>query len=785
MTRPHITAICPVYGRVKLLQDAIACFLKQDYAAKSELIVLNSFTKQILSGDFPENVRIFNLTERPKSLGECRNEAIKLAYGEIIVTWDSDDLFLPHYLSSIAAQYKPGIDWVWMSKQFYAEKFRIKEVMQGQLNSVSFTKSAWRKVGGYDQLTVGEDRNFVGKLTAQTKGVKVPVLPKDIGFIYSWGNDTYKTSGYGLDKDGQMPAYERIAHEVRQAVYRNQEPTGRINLVATLAHDPVKMANDFLQARGLLVEKKNSVCIVELGRFGDIVNILPIAKHIHDTYGKPHFMVSHEFASVLEGVSYVTPYIVDLPNDALNEAMQIARREFKYVVQTQIWGKNYTQQKLCRSYNEESWRMGGFWNRFEDKSMRPLFDLRDKEREKAIVGKLSMPDKPLLLVNITKSVSSPFPPGEELLKLIIERCGSEYEIIDMGRFYAQHIFDVIGLMDAAAALVSIDTALLHFAAASDVKTFAIVNNVPWAGSILRGNQLERLGYDNVKSFPLNVAGNIIPLLKGNYIQPTKIFPPLPQISPLQTPPTRRIFHCVERHEETNPTEAIRKKSALESWDVLYNTKGVVPCHLWEPYPRNAKRLGDKRPLPFLKDVLGKALDQAGDDDIIFWTNDDNILHPDLADLLMFHCSVYDVCTSRRMEFRKNPFPKQADLVPEEYARLGEHHIGRDLFAATKRWMVNHWNYSIPDIVLGEPLFDLHLAAMVRLHFGYKSDRNSLLNDNIFPCELPVGYVSHIFHTPKWTQEREMTKGRRLNSDLFRQFVAHNNLPLKFTAQGDI
>lgn len=769
---PKISCICPTYGRSHRLRESLACFLNQDYPNR-ELVIVNSFKKQVFSGEFP-NVKIINLPDRPKSLGECRNIAVRESTGDIIVVWDDDDLFLPHYLSSIAAQYKPGIDWVWMSKQFYAEKFKIKEVMQGQLNSVSFTKAAWEKVGGYDQLTVGEDRNFVGKLTAQTKGVKVPVLAKDIGFIYSWANNSYKTSGYGLDKEGQMPAHDRVAHEVRQAVYRNQEPTGKITLVAELAHDPVKMANEFLQARGLLVDKKNSVCIVELGRFGDCVNILPIAKHIHDTYGKPHFMVSREFSSVLEGVSYVTPYIVDLPNDALIEALAVAKREFKYVVQTQIWGKNYVQQKLCRSYNEESWRMGGFWRRFEDKSMRPLFDLRDKEREAALVKKLSVTGKPLLLVNVTNGVSSPFPSGSALMEKIRNHFG-HYEIINMAELKCGKIFDILGLMDAAQCLISIDTSLLHFAPATNVPTIAIVNPNPWAGTVQRSlNEVCRFDYRQVAAS--------FDVLLGTIPNPQKH--PLPDFKPLQTPPARKILHCVERHEDNNPTETARKKSAWDSWDVLYNTKGVVPCHLWEPYPRNAKSLGDKRPLPFLKDVLAKALDQAGDDDIIMWSNDDNVLHPDLADLLMFHCSVYEVCTSRRMEFRKNPFPKQADLVPEEYARLGEHHIGRDLFAATKRWFVAHWD-EIGDFVLGEALWDLAIASLVRLHFGYKSDRNSLFNDNIFPCELPPGYVSHIFHCPKWTQETNITNGRRRNSDLFKTFSVNNNLPLTFNNSGDI
>lgn len=492
---PFISAICPVYGRVRLLEEAIACFMLQDYQGKHELVVLNSFPRQTLLGmTFPPNVRLINLPARPGSLGECRNIAIKETRGEVIITWDSDDLFLPHYLSLFAKHFTEGIDWVWLSRQFYAEKFRIREVMSGQLNSVAFTKAAWENVGGYDPVTVGEDRQFVGKLTAQTKGVKVDVLPRDIGLIYSWGNNTYKTSGFGDDKITHQPAYQRVEHEVQRAINAGNEPVGDIVLKPTLVHDPVKMAAAFLQDRGLLVDKKNSVCIVELGRYGDIVNILPIAKHISEVYGKPHFMVSREFASILEGVSYVEPYIVDLDNSQLNEAMAIARKEFKYVIQTQIWGKNYFQEKLCRSYNEESWRMGGFWSEFNNEGWIPEFDRRDDTRESALLKKLSVTGKPLLLVNATSSVSSPFPHGTVLLnaiRAVFDTC----EIINLAELQATRIYDVLGLMDAAECLVSIDSAQLHLAAATIVPTVAIVNSHPWSGTIPRCNCVARIKYD--------------------------------------------------------------------------------------------------------------------------------------------------------------------------------------------------------------------------------------------------------------------------------------------------
>src|SRR5207244_72520 len=101
---------------------------------------------------------------------------------------------------------------------------------------------------------------------------------------------------------------------------------------------------------------------------------------VHNTYAKPYWMVSKEFASVLEGVSYVEPYVVPLRNDQINEALALARKEFDFVIQTQVWGTNYTQPRMCASFNEESFRNAGFPEKFTDKSWLPLFDQQSAER---------------------------------------------------------------------------------------------------------------------------------------------------------------------------------------------------------------------------------------------------------------------------------------------------------------------------------------------------------------------------------------------------------------------
>lgn len=50
---PPVSCLCPTYGRVALLEEAIYAFLQQDYPGPKELIVLNDYEQQTLFFDHP------------------------------------------------------------------------------------------------------------------------------------------------------------------------------------------------------------------------------------------------------------------------------------------------------------------------------------------------------------------------------------------------------------------------------------------------------------------------------------------------------------------------------------------------------------------------------------------------------------------------------------------------------------------------------------------------------------------------------------------------------------
>jgi len=104
---PKISAIMCTYGRFKCVERAMNCFLAQTYPNK-ELIIYNTDlenpykddeNKLFIHGIVIVNHNIDSFTKQPyTNVGAIRRDALVLANGEYTVTYDDDDIFLPHFM---------------------------------------------------------------------------------------------------------------------------------------------------------------------------------------------------------------------------------------------------------------------------------------------------------------------------------------------------------------------------------------------------------------------------------------------------------------------------------------------------------------------------------------------------------------------------------------------------------------------------------------------------------------------------------------------------------------
>lgn len=223
----------------------------------------------------------------------------------------------------------------------------------------------------------------------------------------------------------------------------------------------------------------------------------------------------------------------------------------------------------------------------------------------------------------------------------------------------------------------------------------------------------------------------------------------------------------------NPSEVERRKAVLSSWDTLY-ASGVIPVHVWE-YPRDSSDLGDTRHLPFLKDVLAAGMEKAKPDDVVVWTNDDIVLHPELLNALDRQIACFQTTSAHRCELSRQ-LNLDLQWFPCEFEARKIYHGGRDLFAFTKRWLQAHFDM-IPDFLLGSSEFDYCLAAMIRHEKGFPVNWRTM-HRRYDCCELPFGYVLHQMHQPVWATLGNDT-AQKHNRRLFFNWATSNHIPIHF------
>jgi glycosyltransferase involved in cell wall biosynthesis len=96
-----VSVIIPTYNRKPQLKEAIASVIAQTYQPQ-EIIVIDDassdHTSEWIKEDYPAIVLI--TLPQNKGAAAARNAGIRIAKGELIAFLDSDDLWLPGYLSS-------------------------------------------------------------------------------------------------------------------------------------------------------------------------------------------------------------------------------------------------------------------------------------------------------------------------------------------------------------------------------------------------------------------------------------------------------------------------------------------------------------------------------------------------------------------------------------------------------------------------------------------------------------------------------------------------------------
>lgn len=464
-----------------------------------------------------------------------------------------------------------------------------------------------------------------------------------------------------------------------------------------------------------------------LGRFGDIANMLPLIYAASTIGPRPRLLVSRDFESILDGVSYVDRIVYPGAYSELPKALRWAGGRTHRIAQIYGHPTQWRMPRKCESYNKESWRVANalpLWN------TAPLvFDLRNPEREDELAKSLGWDDRPTILTAFA-GTSSPFREAPQLwTELERAVAGTGFRLLDISHLRAARVYDLLGLLDRAACLVTIDTVHLHLARASTCPTVALLNE-GWFGSSCPPQVVSAFRYSAARKNITAVA--------------------------------QQVVDAAARQQEVGKTILVvdqfgnepRHERARATW------KPDVGVYRNE-WGRDATHIGDPRPLPYLRDLLRFGLKEStGDFDLIAWTNDDVQLVSCALERLHAHVLRWDFCCTRRLE--------------GDYT-----HVGRELFAFRSGWLRLNID-RLPDSILGASDWDLHWAAWLRHERGIVTTGQNLAWD-FAPVELPAGLAIHEPHASSWnTAERLNAPSTQHNRRLFREWARKHAPTLRFS-----
>jgi hypothetical protein len=388
-----------------------------------------------------------------------------------------------------------------------------------------------------------------------------------------------------------------------------------------------------------------------LGRTGDLCAVLPFLKQETE---RPRIVVSNQHSQLFEGVSYVDVVEWGEGIHTLLKAWHWAKMQFGEVKSLQVigsremvkeatYGPAGAESARTTSFVKEMWRCAGKLDKW-DECWPLVFDRRNPERELKLLDEVNPPrkgrPKKLMLV-FTESHSSPFPYKNLLSELLKLQFAKTHNIVFNPK--AERFYDLLGLMESADVMVTVDTAPLHLArAVPNLRVVALTNDSPilWNGSPWMPNHI---WYSRYTDFP------------------NRAFDMVERIRSAELPPISPAIVCVTHRGLEN---GYRWNGGGE-WVSLPIFDGMTGRD-------SQTSLGDEKRFPYLKDCLRMGLQKARDNDIVMLARAGTGFSNPVA--VMTHES----CFSYRMEDNGN------DLT---FAPVV------DMFAAKKKW----WKERLPEI----------------------------------------------------------------------------------------
>lgn len=427
------------------------------------------------------------------------------------------------------------------------------------------------------------------------------------------------------------------------------------------------------------------LAVVLMCRYGDIINFLPAYRELIKGVRNPYWIVHPDFESIFDGVSYVQHLVSNEDSHYPYRIANQTRRKFQRFVVPQVFDLDNTLPHLTECFNKEMWNKVGLLHRWDDLEL--VFDRRDRTREKTLIDAFIQANGKPTVMLCWSGASNPFKDSEKLVRLVRDNFGEDINLLDVSNLKAHRIYDLIGLMEKCAALISTDTSLIHLAAACSIPVLALVNDAkdPFSCAQPRSNCYDRILHREFEDRKQDVIQFL------DYV-----------LTPSQTVCGWAAYYPKELSD-------LDRISFAEGTKAMVG-QGLRLLPLWEDaMPRV---FDDKiRHLVYIKDLIDMTCRACGPNDIAVITNADVCFSDQVPWRLK--CALYsqDAVYGCRHDFQSITRPLSRQEISE-----GRDYCGTDLFAFWPEWWKNHRD-EMPDMLVGSEGWDGCLREIIRKDGG--------------------------------------------------------------------
>jgi len=211
---PHISILMPTYNRNKFLGLALDNVINQTYPPELlELVIIDDGKEKFIKDEksvrekiFPVKLKYLRIDPKNKlKIGVKRNFLVNYASNEICIDMDDDDIYLNNYiLKSVLYLLMKKVGLVGSNAMifyfpFYGKftKIQCRAKRQIHESTMCFTKSHWRKTGGFLPVQTGEGPGMIDGYEAHTYNIDIDGLT----YLVCHKNNTYPKDSFLYKKE--------------------------------------------------------------------------------------------------------------------------------------------------------------------------------------------------------------------------------------------------------------------------------------------------------------------------------------------------------------------------------------------------------------------------------------------------------------------------------------------------------------------------------------------------------------------------------------------------------